>query len=123
MTEPLTLVFATPPSTNNLYGNSRHGGRFKTRRYKAWIAEAGWQLVTQPRHSFPGDVVLHIRLGPRIPNADATNRIKAAEDLLVSHGIIVDDRHVVSATAEWADDVKGCEVTISERETARRAAA
>lgn len=117
MTEPLTLVLAMPPSTNNLFANSKAGGRFKTKSYRAWLAEAGWQLATQARRQFPGDVTLEMRFGPRQPNADCSNKIKAVEDILVTHGVLVDDRHVVKVSAEWAPDVRGCEVTITHRET------
>jgi len=114
--DPLTLVLAMPPSVNGLYANVARVGRVKTKRYKAWIAEAGWQLVTQPRHSFPGNVLLEFRFGPRGPG-DASNYIKAPEDLLVAHRIITDDSLVDKVSAEWAPDVRGCEVTITHRET------
>lgn len=114
MSEPLTLVFAMPPSTNNLFANSRTGGRHKTKTYRAWIAEAGWQILTQPRRSFAGEVSIEIKVGPRQPNADCSNKIKAVEDLLVSHEIIRDDRYVKRVSAEWSEDVKGCQVTITD---------
>lgn len=123
MTEPLTLVFPMPPSTNRLFANVARKGRVRSRVYSDWSTEAGWALKAQPRHSFPGDVELLFRIGPRDRRSDCTNRIKAAEDLLVEHGIVADDRFVVRATIEWADDVKGCEVTITDRQTARSAAA
>lgn len=112
---PLTLVFAMPPSVNDLYRNVPGVGRVRSKRCKLWLAQAGWQLQSQPRLAFVGDVDLVFRFGPRKPNADVSNRIKAAEDLLVKHGIIEDDRYVVKVSAEWADDVNGCEVTISGR--------
>jgi len=112
--DPLTLVIAMPPSTNGLYANLPGRGRVKTRAYKTWLTEAGWQLKQQPRHSFPGDVEVEIRIGPRNRAADASNRIKATEDLLTAHGIIVDDKHVVKVSAEWSNDVKGCQVDIRE---------
>lgn len=117
MTEPLTLVFAMPPSANSLFRNVPGVGRVKSKRYKAWIAEAGWQIQSQPRLAFVGDVELAFRFGPRRPNADVSNRTKAGEDLLVRHGIIADDNQVVRVTSEWAADVNGCEVTITSRET------
>ncbi len=117
MTAPLTIVLPMPPSTNRLFANVARKGRVRSRVYSDWSTEAGWALKQQPRHSFPGDVELSMRFGPRDRRSDVTNRIKAAEDLLVEHGIIADDRFVVRAVAEWAADVRGCEVTITHRET------
>lgn len=100
-----------PPSTNNLFANGKNGGRFKTAAYKAWRTEAGYRLLAQHPEKHKGDVILAMRFGPRIANADVTNRIKAAEDLLVELRVIEDDRFVVKVSAEWAD-VQGCEIDI-----------
>lgn len=94
-----------PPSVNSLYGNSPHGrranagrGRFKTRRYKSWIDEAGWELLRQRPSPLIGPYAVRISL-PKI-RGDADNRIKPVLDLLVAHKLTADDRHcqMVSVT-------------------------
>ena len=106
-----TYVFSMPPSTNNLFaGKSR---RYLSKGYKVWREEAGWQLARQRPIKIAGDVEIHYRFGPRNPRADLCNYEKAPTDLLVAHGVIEDDRHVVKAVLEWADDVVGCEVTVT----------
>ncbi len=115
MIEPLTIVIPMPPSVNRLFANASRGGRIRSRVYSDWSTEAGWTLKQQPRHNFPGDVELLMRFGPRDRRSDVSNRVKAGEDIIVEHGIIADDRFVVRVTAEWAADVVGCEITITDR--------
>lgn len=109
--EPLTLVVPMPPSTNSLFRNVPGRGRALTSTYRKWIEEAGWQLASQPKWSFPGDVILTITVGPRKAGADASNYIKAPEDLLVRHGIIIDDSYVYWGEYGWGD-VKGCQIDV-----------
>ena len=102
-----------PPSVNNLYPTGKNGRRFPSKEYKSWRTEAGYSLLAQRPEKFKGDVCLFLRFGPRIKNADVTNRIKAVEDLLVELRVIEDDRFVVDCQARWADGVNGCEVEVS----------
>jgi Holliday junction resolvase RusA-like endonuclease len=111
----LTVVLPMPPSTNRLFSTIDRNKRVRSRVYRDWSTEAGWALKQQSRASFAGDVELVMRFGPRDRRSDVTNRIKAAEDLLVEHGILADDRYVVRCVVEWADDVRGCEITITDR--------
>lgn len=106
----IKLMLPMPPSVNALYAN-RRGGRMKTAAYKAWIDEAGWRLHTQTCERIEGDVTVVYAFGPRCKKSDLFNREKALSDLLVSHGIIEDDRKIVSGTVAWAD-VEGCRVEI-----------
>jgi crossover junction endodeoxyribonuclease RusA len=90
-----------PPSVNSLYGNAPSGrrhGRYKTRRYRAWIEEAGWELLRQRPRPLIGPYSVRISL-PKI-KGDPDNRIKPLLDILVSHNLTDDDRHCkhVSAT-------------------------
>lgn len=94
----VVLSIPVPPSSNNLYGNKRsksgkRSGRYKTRAYENWIDRAGWEVVSQrtnvDRVSGPYRLLLEL---PRI-RGDADNRMKAASDLMVSLGIVDDDRH------------------------------
>ena len=99
----LTVTIPTPPSSNNLYGNKRspsgkRAGRYRTRAYENWIERAGWDINRQRANVDPvsGPYRLLLEL-PRI-RGDADNRIKAASDLIVSMGLVDDDRHCVACT-------------------------
>jgi len=110
----LTLVVPMPPSTNSLYRNVPRRGRVKTDRYKAWLTEAGYALNRQSRQALVGDVALTITVGPRNRSRDLDNCIKAPQDLLQAHGIIVNDSQVIDVRARWSDEVKGCQIDIRE---------
>lgn len=90
------LDLPVPPSANNLFpGKAR---RFKSTAYKAWLESAGWDVkAARPRPvtgPYSLDVLLPINL-----RGDVSNRIKAVEDLLVTHGLTPDDRHCHRASA------------------------
>lgn len=91
------LTLPVPPSANSLYKRvlNRNGRRPKTEAYAAWITEAGWALAfARGDHALP---LKHARLELDMPltyKRDISNGIKAIEDLLVSHGVLVDDRYV-----------------------------
>jgi crossover junction endodeoxyribonuclease RusA len=96
MTEPVChLDLPVPPSTNNLFVNRRPGqGRARGPAYRAWLKEAGWEIVQQ---RLPwAHPTLRVRLRVQIDaqlklNRDLDNSIKAILDLLVKMGVIADD--------------------------------
>lgn len=93
-----------PPSVNNLFANKRSGGRYKTKEYRAWIQEAGWTVNLQKPAPVHGKYKFFLTL-PKI-KGDASNRIKAAEDLLVSLGLVDDDRHCVDVQAIVSEELR-----------------
>jgi Holliday junction resolvase RusA-like endonuclease len=103
------------PSTNNLFATGATGRRFKSAEYTGWIEEAGWRLNAQRARPIAGKVALLIEVEePKTKiRQDCTNRIKAVEDLLVTHGIIEgdDQRYVRQVTVRWTN-VTGVRVTI-----------
>jgi hypothetical protein len=111
----------TPPSTNHLfptYGKRR----VKSNEYKAWIEAAGWSLAAAKlkKHIFP--VILLLTFGNLPAASDVSNRIKAVEDLLVTHGILPGDsiKHVHSVTACISSEpFEGFEVEISHSKNPR----
>ena len=111
--QPLTLLVPMPPSVNGLYRNGKQG-RHITKGYAAWIEEAGWALIRQPRPAEPiaSDVRLSLTLGPRNRRADLSNKCKAVEDLLVKHRVIADDSQVTDLHLRWDDEVRGCQIDI-----------
>lgn len=112
----MLLRLPLPPSVNSLYYNRRGGkgrGRIKTPAYRRWIAEAdGWYLLQKRSlKSMSGKLEIQIRL-PGI-RGDATNRIKAIEDYLVSRGITGDDRHNHKVSVEIVPELDCCIVEIT----------
>ncbi len=96
-----------PPSTNALYANVPGKGRVKTARYRTWLRAAGNEILAQQRVRIDGQVHLTITLTPRPgTNPDASNSIKALEDLLVTMEVIEDDnrRIVRRLIVKWDDD-------------------
>ena len=111
----LELHLPMPPSVNGLYRDRKGAkGRTKSKAYKAWISEAAMMVRNQATTRFEGDVSLRFYFGPRNRRADLFNFVKAPEDLLVSQGIIEDDRFVTKGTVVWSEDVVGCIVIIEQ---------
>lgn len=111
MTTTITLA-SSPPSTNQLFANVAGKGRVKTVRYRTWKQAAGWDLAIQRPTKVGGEVALDIEIERTSMCSDVSNRVKALEDLLVTHGVIDDDRHVVDVRVRWSS-IKGCRVTIT----------
>lgn len=101
-----------PPSTNALYANIPGKGRIKTKAYKAWLTEMGWEIKLQKLDRVAGRVDLDIEVERKSSRSDLGNREKAATDLLVSMQVIDDDRFVRKISMLWAE-IKGCHITIS----------
>lgn len=98
----ISLSLPYPPTTNNLYRNTRGKGRVKTQRYLTWLRAAGNEVLMQRQKPIAGYVVLNIQLGkPDKRKRDLSNLIKACEDLLVQHGLIEDDSMVAKLTIQW----------------------
>ena len=89
-----------PPSTNALYS----GRRFKTRAYKDWAAEAGWDLKLRglPQAPIPRPIVTVTV--PRRGGRDLDNFLKATMDLLQEMRVIGNDNQVEKITISWSDD-------------------
>ena len=88
----------------------------KSKRYRAWIAEALSIMIIQPRlrEPFRTTAQIHVRLNIRT-NADVTNRIKPLEDMLVRAGIMFDDNIVTRFVIERDQqlEMNRCLVTCS----------
>jgi Holliday junction resolvase RusA-like endonuclease len=104
-----------PPSTNGLFFNTGKS-RARTQNYDSWIQAAGAEIMRQRPKKVSGPVILTFELqeGQDNRRRDVSNRIKAAEDLLVKHGIIEADHDLIvrKVTALWTSDVEGVRVTI-----------
>lgn len=98
----IEAILPLPPSANALFRNLKGGGRAKTTAYKAWIDEARWHLDQAWRRSGKPEYAeqpmrLHIELGLVGRIRDASNCMKAIEDLLCRCLPIPDDR--------WNDEI------------------
>ena len=105
-----------PPSLNHLFAGQKR--RYRSPEYEAWITEAGYLLNRQKPAKCLGRVslVFEVEEPKTKRRQDLSNRcLKAAEDLLVSHGIIEgdDQRFVRKITLEWSPSVTGIRVTIT----------
>ncbi len=96
----LTFTLPLPPSVNHAYTNVPGRGRVATKALKGWKLAAGWtaKLQTKPHAKF-SRVDMHITM-PSAHPGDICNYEKCATDLMVSLGIIPDDRHVWRMTIE-----------------------
>ena len=95
----LTLPY--PPTTNNLFMNVGKG-RIRTKKYDAWIAEATRHVRQQAPQPITGLYSLTLKVWrPDRRRRDASNLIKAVEDLLVSLGVTPDDCDAGRVSAEW----------------------
>lgn len=103
--DPFTLKLPPPPSTNALYS----GRRFKTASYKAWINEAGWELKMQHWQPVKGAFELLVQL----PGRGDLDNLKAVPDLLVSMGVIPDDRRKFMRRLTIEPTWGPCTVTIT----------
>ncbi len=113
----MTYDLPIPPSSNNMFFNTGRG-RAITPEYKAWREEAGLMLRRQKPVAFVGRASLPIEIDEAACSAssDVTNRVKAVEDLLVSHGILRDDsrKYVKTVTSSWETGIGACRVTVKD---------
>jgi Holliday junction resolvase RusA-like endonuclease len=84
-----------PPSMNNLYANARGKGRVKTTDYRQWLNMAALDLGMRRTGKVSGWYALAVRV-PIKMRGDNHNRFKAIGDLLVTQGLIDDDRYEFS---------------------------
>lgn len=97
---PVFLSLPAPPSVNSAFRNTSRG-RALTQKAVDWKGHAGWVLRQQrPRH-VSGEVAVIVNVERNSMNADIDNKVKLLLDLIVSHGVIEDDRNVVAIAASW----------------------
>lgn len=109
-----------PPSVNAAHGNNKTGvgrGRYNTKIYKAWIKEAGLELLIQKPKKLKGHFTASIIVDEsQRGQSDIDNRIKPIFDLLQKHGTIYNDRLCDGYSAYWGVASKGCKIILRERE-------
>jgi crossover junction endodeoxyribonuclease RusA len=110
----ITLPF--PPTTNNLF--IQHGrARVLSPAYRKWrgLVEPLIHAQMQTQKALTGPYHMHLTLDrPDKRGRDLSNYIKAAEDSLVSCGVVRDDSDAVTLAVCWSGRKpgKGANVTI-----------
>ena len=112
MASVIHLVLPIPPSINAAYANSTkpgRRGRFKTKRYEDWIAEAQFAVMRdQVRGSIDGAYAIHVEIDrPDKRRRDLSNMLKVIEDFCVSAGFVTDDRFCEAIKMKWTSAVEG----------------
>lgn len=101
----MTLIrLPIAPSVNAMYANNTKAnngrGRYKTDAYSSWKTEAGW-ILNQARVAPLGKMKVQLELSVNdAMKGDIDNRIKAVQDLLVTHRLIDDDKQVWRVSIE-----------------------
>jgi Holliday junction resolvase RusA-like endonuclease len=109
------LLLPVPPSTNNLFRNGSHGGRYKTRAYKAWLTEACWEIKLQrpPTLHPPLRTCLRVLIeAPLGPNRDIDNGLKAVLDVLTTMGVYADDKLIDALEIVRCNNCDKCIVSL-----------
>ncbi len=84
-----------PVSVNTAYGGRKGQKRFKSKAYKAWLADAPKLILPECGCiTFPVKVRYTFTM-PDKRKRDLSNYIKIVEDYLVSECVLEDDNHTV----------------------------
>lgn len=113
----IELPFPLPISA--CFENVPKVGRRATQRYKEWINEALWMILSQKPAKFVGEVSVSIGLvAPDKRARDADNTLKCIMDVLTKSQVIKDDsnKYVRKVTVQWVASGSPCTVLISEFE-------
>lgn len=99
------LTLPVPPSLNRAFANSRgkgKRGRTKTREAIDWKLYAGHVLRAQTSVRLTGEVLVVMNVERKSATADVDNRVKLLFDLLVTEGVITDDRFITGFATAWS---------------------
>ena len=99
------LLLSLPPSVNEIWAPTGKGAFYRSAKYKRWIKDAGWTLLAHRPKPVVGLYNLTIYLPAEMPG-DIDNRVKALCDLLVTHGVTADDRHLWSLHVSRSSNIE-----------------
>jgi Holliday junction resolvase RusA-like endonuclease len=94
----------SPISINAAYVNVRGKGRVRSKAYKAWAMHAGYVMAAQRPTRVKGPVAVVIFTTRDNARSDLDNRAKTLIDLLVTHGVIEDDRFIEKIIMAWSSE-------------------
>jgi crossover junction endodeoxyribonuclease RusA len=103
-----------PVSVNGAF--RMHNGARLSKQYRKWRDDAAVELLSQRPRKHVGRV--HVSIAFRAPDRrrrDIDNLLKAVLDLIVKHGVIIDDsnKYVSGIAADWVE--QGAPVTVTVR--------
>ena len=112
----ITLILSQPVGINHLWRIRKNGkGLYSSKKYKAWIKAAGWEIVAQNKHRerISGSYTIKIEVATT-SRYDVDSGAKAVLDLLKNY-ITDDDKHCRSTMTVKVDDVPAgsCRVTVA----------
>ena len=88
------LHISRPPSVNTLYGITRRGIKYITKKGKDWFTENLWEVKRQlPQVKALRECEVEIKL--KAIQLDVDNSLKACFDLLTQSGVIEDDQYIM----------------------------
>lgn len=108
------LRFDTPPSSNSMFKNVLGKGRVRTNYYNEWRQGAMSEILAQRPGRVPGRYGISVLVRHTSRRSDLENRLKGVSDILVTMGVIDDDRYCDALEMSWTDDpeITGVEVRI-----------
>lgn len=114
-TNVVTVTLPIPPSVNHAFYNASEGGRGKTRAYKDWREEAGWEIKIQKTGKVLGAVAIDYRVSPVFHvkrKRDLDNFLKPLSDALVDLALIEDDSLIMDLRIRWDETVEQGKVVV-----------
>ena len=111
----VTVTLPHPPSVNHAFYNLSGGGRGKTRAYKDWREEAGWEIKIQKAGKVTGAVAIDCRVSPVFEvkrKRDLDNFLKPLCDALVDLQLIEDDSLIVDLRIRWDQKIEQGKVVV-----------
>lgn len=112
-----TVDLTIPPSANGLWFNAPGKGRVKTAEYQRWLTAAGWELKAARIATLPGWVAVLACVSIPQRWRDLDNVAKPLLDLLVTHGLIEDDKLVADLQLRWDPAVADGRILVTIRQT------
>jgi len=108
-----SFTLPVPPPLSKTTNNVPGVGRVKSKEYKAWIKQAGQELMIQRVKHVESPVQIHWVL-PYNGRRDFDNYKKALLDVLVKFGVITDDsmKHWAYETTGYSHDITDVQVTV-----------
>lgn len=114
-TNVVTVTLPIPPSVNHAYWNAPRRGRVKTKAYREWRKEAGWEINIQKPGKVLGLVVIDYRVSPVFHvkrKRDLDNFLKPLSDALVDLGLIEDDSLIIDLRIRWDEQIEQGKVVV-----------
>lgn len=94
------IILPFPPASNNLFPTGKNNRRFKSKRYKAWLAIC--PEITDIK--FEGMVtVSYLIYFPNDRICDGQSYMKAPLDYIVAQGVLKDDNRRIVKGEQWMD--------------------